>query len=341
MQMHFYPLGPTAIATPATATPETIAGVTVHPLTVGAPAQIPANLSVYYFPGGYGKDAYLPDLRRVHRDTGGALQDERLFASLGTVYTMALNLDAGLIGVGVCDNQARGVTCGTPSYPATGDSTATAYISADSGATFTALGALPRNAWVHAAVDGQLLIGIYEDPATTAAVRFEYFPSGVAVPAPVAASTPLLIPGVGLAWTTDDGALYRPGGSLLRKAQTLGQRGGLALQLTPSRWLDEWWQPGAGGPGAQTSTVYLGTFDAAGTLQRAFSWKADIRPIAAISDHELIGNYAPTDAPGLNFPAMILDLDTGIIHPIDELTAALRAAGSKMDPFIVAVKARP
>jgi hypothetical protein len=321
--------------------PEIIAGVTVQPLAVGAPLPLPANLDVYYFPGGYGKDAYLPDLRRVHRDAGGALQEERLFKDFGTVYTMALNLDDGLIGVGVCDNQARGVTCGTPSYPAMGDSTATGYISADSGTTFTNLGALPRNAWVHAAVDGQLLIGIYEDPATTGAVRFEYFPSHQPVRSPAAASTPLVTPGLGLVWFTDDGALYRPDGSALHKPRTPGNGNALPVPLTSSLWLEQWWKPGPGGPGQQTSTFYLGAFDTAGVPRRVFSWKADIRPIVRISDHEVLGNFAPFDQPGLTFPAMILDLDTGAIHPIQELTDGLRAAGSKLEPFIVAARKRP
>ena len=320
---------------------EIVAGITVQPLVVGAPLPLPANLTVYYVPAGYGKDATLPDLRRVYRDTGGPLKEDRLFKDLGTVYTVALNLDEGLIGVGVCDNQKRGTFCGTPSYAATADSMATGYISTDGGATFTNLGRLPRNAWVYATLNDELLIGVYDPETPATPTRFAYFPSGTVVESPIPGAIPLRLTSAGLVWLAD-GALYGADGSPLLKIQTPGLPSGLRMTLTPSRFVETWRKTGSGGLAEQASpTFYLGIFNAAGTLQRVFSWKGDVRPTVRISAHEVLGNFEPTDTQGLTFPAMILDLDTGVIHPITELTQALRASGDLREPFIVAVEPFP
>ncbi len=105
--------------------------------------------------------------------------------------------------------------------------------------------------------------------------------------------------------------------------------------------METWWEPGVGVPWQRSaSAFYLGIFDAAQTLRRVFSWKADIRPIAQLSAHEVLGNHGPLDQPGLSFPTMILDLETGVIHPIPELTEALRPAGDPGEPFMVAAVSR-
>jgi DNA-binding CsgD family transcriptional regulator len=131
----------------ATATPETIGGVVVRRLEEAEPLPLPPNMAVYYIPAGYGKDAVLPDLHRLSRTQNGPLVDEDLFqGDLEDAYTMALDLNSGLIGVGVCEGMARGVHCGTPSYEPMGDAQPVAYVSRDLGATFTRLGDLPRGA---------------------------------------------------------------------------------------------------------------------------------------------------------------------------------------------------
>lgn len=313
------------------------------PLTVGEPWLLPARLNVYYVPAAYGKDATLPDLRRVYREEGGPLHEERLLrGELTKAYTLALNLHEGLIGVGVCENWERGTNCGTPSYPPMGDSRAVGFISLDGGATYAKLGALPRGAWIHAAVAGELLIGVYAEPAGADPVRFQYFPSGKAVQPPIRDAVPLVTPGEGLTWWTDDGTLYRPDGSVIRRRLVSGNNAGPPVRLSPTQWVETWWESGFTASGAQTSTFYLRVFGPAGQAQRTFSWNADIRPIVRISDHELLGNFSAADgsndAPRLKFPAMILDLDSGTIHPLPEITAALRAAGNLGDPFVVAVE---
>lgn len=320
---------------------ESVDGVAVEPLSLGPARPLPANLTVYYVPAGYGKDAVLPDLRRVYRGADDRLHEDRVFKDLGTVYTMALDLDASLIGVGVCDNQARGVSCGTPNYAAMGDAKATGFISTDSGATFRNLGALPRGAWVHAVVDGQLVIGIHHPDSFSTPPTFEYFPLRQPLVSPVAGGIPSVISGAGLAWLTADSAVYRNDGTLAYRSHAFGQAGGLPVSLSSTRHLETWWNPGTGGPGQRSpSTFYLGIFDAAQTVRRVFSWKADIRPVVQVSAQEVLGNYAPLGQTGLSFPAMILDLDTGVIHPIPELTDWLRAVGDLREPFIVAAVSR-
>jgi hypothetical protein len=121
--------------------------------------------------------------------------------------------------------------------------------------------------------------------------------------------------------------------------QTFGHRA--AVPYRSRRSICRPGSPSSGGQGKDTSTFYLGRFDASGQLEAAFSWPAHVEPIVEISDGLVIGNYAPLNRPGLDFPAMLLDLNTATIHPLQEIADALRVEGSVLNPFIVAAQPLP
>ncbi len=332
-------------ATPSATQPpppgsEVIDGVTVQPMSLGANVSFPKNVVLYYRVLGYASDGSWGHLRRAYTDASGQLHRDEVFApleALGEVYTVAADLDRQEFIVGVC---TKG-TCLNPSW-ADADSENRVYRSLDGGVSWSEYGSLPRNSYLFGSpLDKGAMTVTY---APDAPASYWLFPSGEAVAQPVADARPITVAGQ-LVWldtaagryVSTDGSrtLWKSPGALV-SGEFFESQGGM-------RFVE--WRPDTGKPyEVQPFNHYFGVIDLGGKLQRALSiaGNIDIRANAAISPTVLIGNAGiavngelSTGIPD-HFQVALIDLATGQIHPIPEVSAGLAgfSAGKNEHAFV-------
>ena len=133
---------PSETPTPGpTAVPETLMGLPVRPLTLGAPLPFPADVALYVESGCWGCDGPAAALQRFYRAANGQVRAEDLFRlpgatvgspTVGEKYITSLSIDGDDILLAVCE----GPYCGGVGNVAAGAKTSIRH-SNNGGITFT------------------------------------------------------------------------------------------------------------------------------------------------------------------------------------------------------------
>jgi hypothetical protein len=322
------PATPPSTTKPPALTGESIDGVAVKALTVGAPLSLPKDVVFFYMPRTYATDGGAIRLHRAYTDATGNLRAEPLFTGeLEKAYSFAIDTSRGAIGVGVC---AQGY-CGGVGEPSP-DARAAAYLSTDGGVSFKKLGELPRGAFVNGIVGEEVLVTRYAESVTTHAL----FPSGNLVKPPADRSYPVQVAG-GIVWQGTNAEIYSSAGQLLSPAQSYGlSTGSLPLvNAAASQSIKTWMKQPASAqdPGQQ----YVGVYDGS-QLVDAYHWEGrELRAVAKLSDTLLLGNFYPPQSGFGEFPAVLIDLASGEIRPLSDLSAAV----TKGHPFVLGASVGP
>lgn len=321
------PTTPPGTTRPPALTGESIDGVPVKALTVGAPVALPKDLVVFYKAATYATDGGDTRLYRAYKDAAGTLHTDLLFTGeLEKAFGYAIDTSRGAVGVAVC---TQGY-CGGVGEPSA-DARAAAYLSTDGGVTFKKLGELPRGSFVNGIVGEEVLVTRYGLGTT-----HTLFPSGKVVKPPVEPSYPVQIAG-GIVWQSPEGAIYDSAGKLLSPSQTYGMNN--ASSPIVSATSGESWKTWMKQPASQQDPgqQYVGVFQGS-TLVDAYHWEGrDLRAVTRFADTQVLGNYYPQQSGFGDFPAVIIDLQTGTISPISELSAAV----TKGQPFVLSVATGP
>ncbi|MCC7365384.1 MAG: helix-turn-helix transcriptional regulator [Dehalococcoidia bacterium] len=337
------PAGGGAATPTVTAAPggPVVGGVASQPLTVGDPAELPRGITSYYAIMGYATEGDGNSLRRAYRDSAGQLRTRELFAPLqqyGRVYDWTADFDRGLVYAAVC---TQGY-CGNYATPSA-DAQARVFASTDGGVTWTdsppvAFGSFFMDVTPHGVI-------VREFNAGTQEVRHYLYPSGteLAPPAGVSANmTPEYIEGLGMYWKTEDARFLLSNGEEVIAAFTgwddghpnyrhilTGFRNGDLLVV---------WSTFANKPyDEQPFDVFYAAVDRAGNVKRSVHYPgdADIRLDDVLTDSFVLGNVLDRSGTrsvlGEDMEVALIDLETGGVHPILELSAGM--TGGNSHPF--------
>ena len=322
---------------------QVIDGVEVAPLEFGGEAELPEDVALIVELGCTGCDGPTTGLARVYRDSSGQVRTDTLFSveemglpprlvktSKGTeewepmITGFALRAGGGEIAVSVC---TRGF-CLEIGEPPSSDAQTALFQSTDGGVTWRRadLEGGPDSV-VAMTREGVVLAGL---SATWAqgGPQFQLFPTGqrVEMPKEAGISWPVSLPSGELLWPSEDGRLLRSDGS-----QFLALPVGFQVGWLPSRVLF----PDPGGeryaaavwvdrPEEYGVDYYLGLFDAAGGLTKAFSldglasvggW---LNSGLAVGNAVVLADQLTTAIPDPFVGALpvLFDLDAGRVYPI-------------------------
>ena len=334
-------LAPGQAPAPAPGTVETIGGVQVKPLEVGANATLPADLVVYLSPVPWATDSNPVLLWRVYRDPAGNIRRDDVFASLRTAFgsvaivSWAGDERMGELFVTTCPVEG----CQQVSVGGwTGE--LDVYHSIDGGMSWTTSGHVPAMSFLEAVTaDGALMSRFLgRDAQDQAQFSFFSYPSGRQVVAPAANTTPRFVPGAGLVWEPSSqpnvqigteptydafGAVISMGNvspNLQARLIAKDADGSLfvAWDYVPDRAADP-----------HPPTHYAGRIDPAGKLTSIYSsgemvtWRG---PFAGGSNR-LVGNtdlpFVPTSDALFDVPAVLINLADGTLMPLRELNEGL------------------
>ena len=359
---------PTVPPTPEPAIPDVLQDMTIIPLNLGSPMDLPKDLAFIVETGCWQCDGGPGQLVRVYsRADGSAAPDllldpsklglpPRQYTDINGVVTenppsitgWALAPDASDIVASVC---IRGTCAGEGLNSWSADSQTVLFRSSDGGVGWTELARLEVGASVFAILpDGRLILTTYDSRESTT-VRtypglepFPLRPGSEYGPVEVLADGQVLSRDSSGVPTRSDGSplLTISRGSSTRVDDVLiepAQQDGLASLIAPG-----------------TSVEHIAPFDASGALGRGpFAWAGDsvvwrtpdhVRLGVILSDGKIAGNaYVPSletppagVGPTFNYRPVIIDLKEGTMRELAPLTASEHRYGRT---HIVAVQQGP
>jgi hypothetical protein len=344
------PPAPTPTATPAGAGPGQYPGTDIRALKVGGPGDIGSETVVYYAVLCYACGPEGTNLFRAYRDpVTRELRIDDLLSMGGRYagkvrYAFAADFPRGEMTVAIC---LRGY-CGGE-FEASEDAENVVFRSTDGGITWDESGKLPPNTFFVSVSTAGAIAMTFTGTATRDGLFSQWrtwrYPSGEEVTPPAEAMrlVALNVPGIGLAWYHgESGKTYLPDGTLV-SGPVAGNRSWLVGRTAMGSQFQAWEAQEAG-----RSTFYLGVFDAAGRLPRAWTWPLGFR-VKQVGDAGIaFGNALLPEpwcgrAPGCEgqtfarmfpFEAVIIDLNQGTVHPMLELSRGLTG---NSNPFLGAV----
>ncbi|HXU24162.1 MAG TPA: hypothetical protein VN697_09050, partial [Tepidiformaceae bacterium] len=350
-------LGPGQAPPPAPGAAETINGIPVKPLEVGAETSVPEGIVIYRSPAAYASDSNPVALSRVYRDAAGGVRADDLLAPLRSSF--------GPFGItGWSGDQRMGelfvTTCAVGRCQAVGVGGWTGeldvYHSVDGGISWSADGHVAAPAFLVAVTsDGALMAEATGWDATQQRTEYRFFsfPSGAAVEPPAPNLMPRVVPGAGLVWEpawqpsglTGAEPTYDSSGKVMTSLQITPNLQAHLLGKEPDGTMYVGWDyvpQRAADP--HLATHYIGRLDPAGKLTAIYSsgvLQSWVGPYPA-GANQLIGNAslptaATSDQP-FDVPAVLVDMAGGKLMPLRELNQGL---DNYQQPFVARVVEGP
>lgn len=176
---------------------------------LGATADFPSDLVVYFIPVGTGGAGARLDLRRAFRDDSGLIREEKVYlASDSEPFGLIVQPWRRVVAITVCEAQQCSLRADPRSpQPATG------YLSVDGGETFTPLGTFPLDCVLAGAAPPELIVECDGS--------LHFFPSGSAVDPPRNGLRLLSLAGEEPLWLAESGEVVSGDGStILQRVET-------------------------------------------------------------------------------------------------------------------------
>jgi hypothetical protein len=332
---------------------ETIAGAQVKQLKMGPEAPLPKDLVVYVFPAPYATDANPALLWREYRDAKGEIRRDDLFANLKTqlgpvaIVSWVGDERMGQIVVVSCPAEHCHGT-GVGGWAGEFD----VYRSIDGGITWSSYpptpnSSVPAMSFPDAVTSDGVLMSQFtgRDQDESIIWRFYLHPGGQEVAAPAPRVTPRIVPGFGLVWEWDgtENKGYAPfpnydgtGAMITQAALTPAMQAHLIGRTADGSAYAKWQYVKDRAADPHPVTVYLGRVDSKGKPIELFtSAPIDLTvyrlPFLAATDL-LLTNVDLHATSGFDVPAALVDLRTGLVEPVRDLSGGL--TGSQQ-PLVV------
>ncbi|MBA4179458.1 MAG: hypothetical protein C0506_02620 [Anaerolinea sp.] len=335
---------------------ETIGGVEVKQLRMGGEAALPKDFVVYLSPVPYATDSNPVLLWRVYKDGKGEIRRDDLFANLkqqfGPLAIVSWVGDermAWIVVVSCPETRCRGVSVGG------WEGEFEVHASEDGGMTWHRFppvpgSAVPATAFPAAITAEGVLMRHFLGHDAEDGIRYRFFlhPTGQEVVAPGLRVTPRIVPGFGLAWEWDEtenrGYAPIPGydatGSVLKQTALTPNLQARLIARTPDGSIYATWRyvkDRATDP--HPPTDYVGRIDSNGKPMVLFTpGPIDLvvfkRPFFAGADLLLTNVNLPATSGPFDVPAALVDLKSGLVQPVRELSGGLV---DNQQPFVSGV----
>lgn len=335
---------------------ERIGGAEVKQLQMGRETSLPRDLVVYLSPAPYATDSNPVLLWRVYRDGKGEIRRDDLFANLKQQFgPLAIVSWVGdermnwIVVVSCPETRCRGVSVGG------WEGEFAVHASKDGGISWHSFPPVPHSAvpatTFPAAITGEGVLMTHFLGRTAAdglLYRFFLHPTGQEVAAPGPRVTPQVVPGFGLVWEWDEtenrGYAPIPGydanGSVLKQAAlTPALQARLIARTADGSIYSTWRYVKDRATDPHPATDYVGRIDSNGKPIALFTpgpialalWKG---PFFAGADLLLTNVNLKVTAGPFDVPAALVDLKSGLVQPVRELSGGLV---DNQQPFVSGV----